>query len=218
MFVRAPHFDTAWFVFLSFCTLGSICTLFILSICFITSLDLTPLDTAILVILIVCLCVSAVLLFSSFYLICCDLRCGKLALAIFYTTFDLFILGLAISILALEPSDLLKQIGRMWTDDQESSIVLFLEEEFDCCGFNQIPLHDCKGRTQSCFNVFEAVLSEKGVMVGGILIGIFLLFLVGVVISYIQALKRPASVAGALSDQGMNRLRERLSGETVCWF
>jgi hypothetical protein len=215
---RIPHFDTIWFILLSLFTLGSICALFVFGVCFVSSLDLTPLDISILVVLIVCLCISAVLLFSSFYLVCCDLRYGKLTLAIFYTTFDLFILGLGISILALEPSDLLKQIGRMWTDESESSIVLVLEEEFDCCGFNQIPLYDCKGRTQSCFNVFEAVLSEKGVLVGGVLIGIFLLFLVGVVISYIRALKKPVVGVGDLPLQDMNRLRERLNGETVCWF
>jgi hypothetical protein len=151
-------------------------------------------------------------------LICCNLRYGKLALAIFYTTFDLLILVVAISILAMEPSDILKQIGRLWTDESESSIVLFLEEQFGCCGFNQLPSHDCKGRTQSCFNVFDTVLSNYGVRVGGILIGVFLLFLICVVISYLRALRKPPLVSGAPRGEEMTSLSEPLTGDSVIWF
>jgi hypothetical protein len=211
-------FDTIWFIFLSTITFGSICAAFAVAVCFVANLELTRLDTSILVALIVGLCGSAILLFSALYLVWCHLRYGKLVLAISYTIFDLFILVIGIAILAMEPSDLLRQIGRMWTDESESSILLFLEEQFNCCGFNQVPLHDCKGRTQSCFNVFDSVLSRFGVLIGGTLIGVFLLLLVCIVISYIRALKKPPPVSGILRGQEMNSLQERLTGESVTWF
>jgi hypothetical protein len=212
MCARSSLFDAIWFVSLNVFTVGAVCAALCAAVLLVARLDLTPLDLSVLVWMIVGLCASSVVFASSLYIVCCNLRCGKLALAIWYTAFDLLILGLAIGVLALDSSELLKQIGRMWTDESDSAIVLFVEERLDCCGFNRRPAHDCGARAQSCFNVLTQMLTDHGPEAGGILIAAFLLLLVGVVISYIRALRRAPQAAE------ITALNERLTAESVNWF
>jgi hypothetical protein len=214
---RPEFFDTVWFTAVSICTIGVICAAIAVSIGVVANLDLTPLDTSILVWMIVAFCVSTVVLFSALYLVCCNLKYGKLVLAVLYTVFDLFILFLALAILVLRPS-VVKEIGNVWNDEGQSSIVVYLEEKFDCCGFNQKPDHDCKERTESCRTVIDAQLSKYSTVIGGSLIGGFVLFLVAVVLSFVRALKRPPEVVDESKSEEIRQFQDRLAPDSQFWF
>jgi hypothetical protein len=209
--------DTVWFTAITVCSIGGICGLIAAGIAVLCNLELTPLDTSILVWMIVALCISTVILFSALYLICCDLKTGKLILAGLYTVFDLFILFIAIAILALRPS-IVEEIGKAWTDESQSSIVVYLEEQFECCGFNQKPNRDCKERTESCRTAIDDQLEKYSGLIGGILIGAFAVFAVAVVLSYFRALKKPAGTVEDNKTEEIRQFQDKLAPESQFWF
>jgi hypothetical protein len=182
----------------------------------VCNLDATPFDTSILVWLIVALCISTFVLSSALYLTCCNLKYGKLILAILYTAFDLFVLFAGIAIIALRPS-ILAQIGKFWADGGQSGIALSLEERFGCCGFNQPPARDC-GDKQSCYTAIERQLAQSSGAIGGSLLSVFVLLLVGVVISYIRVLKEPPTVPDSTKSNEMVQIQEKLTQGSTVWF
>ena len=213
-------FDSVCFTVLSLCTLGVIVVLLGIGIIVVYNLELTPLDTSIFVWMVVALCAACVVLCSALYLTCCKWKYAKLILAIIYTIFDLVILLAAISVFALR-SSLLKQIGRMWTDEGQSSIVLYFEEMFNCCGYNEKPSHDCGNRTMSCYETLNNYLAAYSSGIGGILVGIFIILLVGVIISYIRAFSKPEINTDDMQSTS-NQIGEPLNmgrdGALAVWF
>jgi hypothetical protein len=209
--------DTVWFTVLNIVSMGGLCAAISVAVCVISRLELTPLDASVLVRLILALCVSTLILFTAQFLTCCRLKYGRLALAVLYTLFDLFVLLCAIATLALR-SVILNMVGQIWTDDGQSSIVLLLEERLGCCGFNQIPNHDCPGRNKSCHTALDQKLRKYSGAMGGSLVALFLIFLVGVVVSYIRAFSnQPGAAAGARSHE-MVQIQEKLTREETVWF
>jgi hypothetical protein len=167
--------------------------------------------------MIVALCVAVFVLFAALYLSCCPWQHARLVLAILFTLFDVFILLAAICIFALRGT-VLTEIGYIMSDESQSAIVIWFEEQFDCCGFNEHPSHDCGSRTQNCYNVLDAKLQASSGAIGGILIAIFVVLLVAVVYSYIRVFKKP----GALSTPGQSKelaeIQERLATQHSVWF
>jgi hypothetical protein len=210
-------FDAIWFTSLSLCTIGGICALILIGIIVLYNLELTALDTRILVWMIVAFCVSAVVLASALYLTCCTLKYSKLILAILYTIFDLFVLLVAIAVLALRPT-ILEAIGSIWSDESQSAIVQYFEEKLNCCGFNQKPSHDCKGRTESCSAAIDSQIAKYSGVIGGISIALFIVLLAGVVVSFVRALKAPAVVADESKTQEITQLNEKLTADSQFWF
>lgn len=181
-------FDALLFAFLSFLTMGGICATQSYMIVTIHVLNMTELDREIMVGLIISQCVSVVLWVWTFYIMCCGLAYWRLVLAIVYTIFDLVFLGLTIAIFGLRPL-VLKYIGQMWTDKGQSAIVIYLEEALNCCGFNDLPGHDCGLRTASCHDAIASWLTTNDGTIGGISGGVFIVLLCGVVLGYVRALK-----------------------------
>jgi hypothetical protein len=210
-------FDTVLFTVLNIVTIGGLCAVISVAVGVVFRLELTPLDASGLVRLILALCASTFVLFTAQFLTCCRLKYGRLALAVLYTLFDLFILLCAIATLALR-SAILDELGRIWTDDGQSSIVLLLEERLDCCGFNQNPNHDCAGRTQSCYTAIDQRLAQHSGAIGGSLVGFFLIFLVGVVLSYIRAFSNQQGAAAGARSHEMVQIQEKLTREETVWF
>jgi hypothetical protein len=217
---RSLIFDTLFFTIATLFTIGFISALIAVCITFISTLELTELDISILVWLIVAFCVSTVILFSAFYLICCNLKSGKLILTGFYTAFDLFILLIAVAIFAFRPS-IVTLIGQIWSDESQSSIEVYLEEKFNCCGFNQKPNHDCKERIERCKDVIERKLERSSGLIGGILIGAFVVFLGIVIVSFIRALKKGEVGGGAVEESRSEEIRQfqdKLAPDAQFWF
>jgi hypothetical protein len=210
-------FDAVWFTALSLCTAGAASALILAGIVVVSNLALTPLDATILVWMIVAFCASAVVLATALFLACCDFRYGKLALAVLYALFDAFVLLVAIAVLALRPS-IVAEVGKAWADDGQSAIVAYLEEQFDCCGFDAAPAHDCKGRTQRCSAAVDERLAKYGGVIAGIAIAVFVLLLAGVVVSCIRALRAPAVVADESKTEEITQLNERLTPDAQFWF
>jgi hypothetical protein len=209
-------FDTVWFTILSLCTIGGVCVLISIGIGVVHNLDVTPFDTSILVWLIVALCISTFVLSSALYLTCCNLNYGKLILAILYTAFDLFVLFAGIAIIALRPS-ILAQIGKFWADGGDSGIVLSLERRFDCCGFNEQHAREC-GDKQNCHTALDKRLAQSSGAAGGSLLAVFVVLLIGVIISYIRALKKPPLVLDSTKSNEMVQIQEKLTQGSTVWF
>jgi hypothetical protein len=210
-------FDTICFTVLSLSTVGSVCALISVGIAVVYHLELTPLDASILVWLIVALCISTFVLFSALFLNCCNLKYGKLVLACLYAAFDLFVLAVAIGVLALRPV-VVEEIGALWTDVESTSLVVYLEEQFDCCGFYERPSHDCKERTQTCYDVIDSQLAQYSGVAGGVMLGMFVLLLVGVVISFIRALAKRGKPKETPKGREMAQIQEKLTHEGPSWF
>ena len=209
-------FDSICFTILSLCTIGGIAVLLSIAIAVVYNLELTPLDTSVLVWLIVALCITASVLFTALYLTCCQWKAGKILLAVIYTIFDLFLLLAAVCVFALR-STVLQQIGKMWTDQKQSSIVLYFEELLNCCGFNERPAHCAEG-TVSCYDRLNFYLSKYNAVIGGVLLGLFALLLVGVVISYIRAFSKPPRKEEDTKAQEMQEIQENLNIGSTVWY
>jgi hypothetical protein len=210
-------FDAIWFTTLSLCTIGAISALILVGIIVVYNLELTPLDATILVWMIVAFCISAVVLASALYLTCCDLKYGKLVLAALYAIFDGFVLLVAIAILTLRPS-ILNEIGKVWADDSQSAIVVYLEEQFNCCGFDRAPSHDCKGRTSNCRAVVDEQLVKYSAVIAGVSIAVFVVLLAGVVVSCVRALRPSVVVADESKTEEISHLNEKLTADAQFWF
>jgi hypothetical protein len=216
MCFNSAAFDAAWFTVLSICTIGGICVLISIGIAVVYNLDVTPFDTSILAWLIVALCISTFVLSSALYLTCCNLKYGKLILAVLYTAFDLFVLFAGIAIFTLRPS-ILVQIGKFWTNHDQSGIVLSLEKGFDCCGFNQNAARDC-GDKQTCYTALNRQLTQSSGAIGGSLLAVFVVLLVGVIISYIRALRKPPTGPDSTKSNEMVQIQEKLTHGSTIWF
>jgi hypothetical protein len=210
-------FDVIWFTVLSFCTIGGICALIAAGLAVVYHLELTPLDASILVWLVVALCISTFVLSSALFLSCCELRYGKLILAFLYAVLDLFILTAAIAILTLRPT-IVKEIGTLWADVDSSALVDYLEGQFDCCGFDGPPPHNCKARNQTCFTVIDAELAKYSGIVGGALVGVAVLLLAAVIVSFLRAFARPGRRRESSKAQEMEQIQEKLTHEGPTWF
>jgi hypothetical protein len=209
-------FDTIWFTALSFCTIGGICALLAAGLAVVYHLELTPLDASLLVWLVVALCIATFVLCSALFLACCNLKYGKLVLAVLYALFDLFILAAAIAILALRAT-VLDEIGALWADAESSALVGYLEDHFQCCGFYEAP-HSCRYGGQTCFNVIDTELARYSGAVGGALIALAVLLLVAVVVSFVRAFAKPGRRREPPRAQEMAQIQEKLTREGPSWF
>jgi hypothetical protein len=167
--------------------------------------------------MIVALCIATFVLSTALFLNCCNLKYGKLVLAFLYAAFDLFLLAAAVAVLALRPV-VIEEIGILWSDAESSSLVAYLEEQFHCCGFYEQPTHDCKDPGETCYDVIDTEFARYSGIIGGVLIGVFLLLLVGVVISFIRALAKPSRRKEPPRAREMAQIQEKLSHDVPNWF
>jgi hypothetical protein len=210
--------DTFCYTLLSLCTIGTICVALAVSIYFVWTLDLTAYDTSILVWLFVALAVAVSVLFVALYLNCCQWRFAKILLAVIYTIFDLFLLIAAISVFTFR-SQVLEQLGGIWSSESGSSIGRYFEKEFDCCGFKtQPPEAKCPPNKRVCFDALGEQLKRYSGWIGGILIVLFFVLLVGVGIAFFRSCPRAEPADDFVKSQEMAQIQAQLNEGGNIWF
>jgi hypothetical protein len=207
-------FDGVCYTILSLLTVGTICVFLGLSLYFVWTLDLTAYDTNVVVWLFVAFAISVVVLFLALYLNCCRWRYSKVSLAVLYTFFDLFLLLAAVAVFSFR-TQVVDQLGTLWTQQAQSSIVRYLEERLHCCGFSE----GCPGPAQppACAPVLEAELAKYSGWIGAILIALFVVLLVGVVIAYYRSCVRPTPDQRE-KEQEMSQIQAQLNEGGNVWF
>jgi hypothetical protein len=210
--------DSVWFLVLSIATIGLVSALLLVGVIVVFNLDLIPLDSSVLVWLIVALCISVTVLICALYLQFCLWKYGRLVLAILYTIFDFFLLLAGIVILVWHKS-VVNYLGGLWVTDGNGAIVQYIEQKLNCCGFDTDPEdRDCNGRISRCSLVLEDTLGKYGTIIGSIFIVFFVLLLVGVVMSYIRALAQPHVREVLELPSGSTEIKDELTGDSTVWF
>jgi hypothetical protein len=178
---------------------------------------LTSYDTSVLVWLFVALAVAVSVLVVALYLNCCQWRFAKIFLTVIYTIFDLFLLIAAISVFTFR-SEVLEQLGGLWSSESGSSIGRYFEREFDCCGFKQNPEAKCPPNKRACFDALEEQLTRYSGWIGGILIALFVVLLVGVGIAFFRSCPRAEPADDFEKSQEMAQIQAQLNEGGSIWF
>jgi hypothetical protein len=206
--------DTVCFTILSLFTIGSIVAALSLAIYYTWNMDLTALDTSVLVWLFVALAIAVTALFVVFYLKCCPWQYNKLVLAIVYLVFDSALLAAIIAVFVMR-SSLLNSLAGAWSSD--SSVIAELEGKLHCCGYKNQDNRACENVTALCYDAIDKLLSDYSGWVGGVIIGLFVLLTVGVVIAFYRACAEPDR-RDDVKTQEITQVEEPLNERETIWF
>jgi hypothetical protein len=219
-FSMEPNKDVgegACYLVLTFATMGLTCALALAGVILLINFPLSEVDATVLTWLIIALCISLTVLISALYLQFCLWKYGKLVLAILYTIFDAFLLAAGVTIL-VSSGGIISYIGTFWTKDPNGPIVQFIEDSLQCCAFDVLPDNKyCDTNIPRCYTILSDTFGRYSNIVGGVFVGLFAALLVGVVVSYKRALKKP-TVHEIEQEERKAQWSEPLNDDGTVWF
>lgn len=211
--------------FMTLITLGATCGILLTSILVLMRYPLTEFDTSLLTCLIVAFCISVVALFYGLINQFSNWKYSKLISGIIFSIFDLILLALAILLFTFR-AKVISEIGKLWTPSTiQSAVVQYLEEYYNCCGFDENSNIHCDTNDQVlpktnksevikkpfCQEVITKSLNTNGNFLGSIVIVLFLLLLIVIIFTFINVyrhLRQP-------EDPELTDMQEQLNSNDV---
>ena len=167
------------FAILTLLTIGLTLAVFIVAL--IAYVKFKFLNNTVFIVIIVCLCVSTLLLLFGIYASCCGKNCSKTLLSILYIIYALALGagGVLILIYQDELGNYLEKIannGHLTPNERE-----IIEDFFDCNFTNTTDNADSSDN--DCVEMFKDYIDKYGLIVAIALLVLFALLMVGVVIA-----------------------------------
>lgn len=182
--------DSIVFALFSFIIFGVVISVLTWAVAFVSQLELTKLDTTLLMWLVIVICITSVMLFYSLYALCWNCKFTKLALAIEYLVFDLALGFMGIMIFAFE-DDIIINVRKIWVKAETSGTIKYVQDQLKCCGYDKNTSLICPENIQYCGPLLEEQIDNVRTTVGYILAGFFGLVLLGVIFAFIRACSKP---------------------------